>query len=297
MLANVLWAGSYTAAKDALHVLSPIEVSALRFTIASIVLLPVLWIHRSRLRFRRDLPQLGMLCCLGFTLNKLLEFSGLNLTRASDASLLVAAESMFTSILAWLVLHENVRAASVAGLIVGVLGGYIVIEGGLSLPHMGGGLHIVGDLMIILALVAEASYTILGKGALARFPGLVVTAACIIGSLLFWLPAAAVNVAVAGLPHMTTAAWLGMLYLALPATVLANVAWLAALGHVEGASAAPTLFIQPLVGTALAIVLLGERPSWVTLAGGLLIIAGVWLASKGGGSAIEAAVAAEPLTV
>ena len=52
VLANVLWAGSYTAAKDALHVLSPIEVSALRFTIASIVLLPVLWIHRSRLRFR-----------------------------------------------------------------------------------------------------------------------------------------------------------------------------------------------------------------------------------------------------
>jgi drug/metabolite transporter (DMT)-like permease len=297
ILANVLWAGSYTAAKDAMRVLSPIEMNALRFSVAGLILLPVLWAGRSRMRIRRyDLPRLAMLCCLGFTLNKALEFGGLNLTTASDTALLIAAESMFTSILAWVVLRETIRGGAVGGLLVGVVGVYVVIERGLHLPQMGGGMRLAGDLLVLLALVAEAAYTIFGKASLARYPGLLLTATGILGSLVFWLPAAAVNVAVAGPPHMTPAAWLGVLYMAIPGTVVAYIGWMVALGHVDGASAAPTLFIQPLIGTVLAVVLLGERPGWATLAGGILIIAGVWIAGRSGSAAArDAAIAAEPL--
>ena len=37
------------------------------------------------------------------------------------------------------------------------------------------------------------------------------------------------------------------------------------------AAAAPTLFIQPLVGAALAVLLLHDQLTWATLAGGGLI--------------------------
>ena len=42
VLANVLWAGTYTAGKIALRELTPITLNALRFLIAALVLSPVL---------------------------------------------------------------------------------------------------------------------------------------------------------------------------------------------------------------------------------------------------------------
>ncbi len=296
VLANLFWASSYTAAKEALRVLSPVELNFLRFGMAGLVLLPLLWHGRKRLRLtRRDLPRLGVLCLCGFVLNKAAEFSGLNLTTASDTALLIASESMFTAILAWIVLHEPMRRASVRGLLLGAFGVYIVLERGLSWPNMGGGTRLLGDLLVMLALVFEAFYTILGKSSLDRYPGLLITASSILGSLFVWLPAAAIDVAVAGMPHLNTAAWLSVVYMALACTVVGYLVWMVALRYVGAASAAATLYLQPLGGTALAVLVLGERPTWGTLAGGPCIIAGVWQASRRPTAAVAAAVEAEPL--
>ena len=87
-----------------------------------------------------------------------------------------------------------------------------------------------------------------------------------------------------------------MIYLAIAATVMAYTLWMVALRHVDATSAAPTLFLQPLFGTGIAIAVLGERPSWTTLLGGAIIILGVWTASRAGPpQAVRAAVDAEAL--
>jgi drug/metabolite transporter (DMT)-like permease len=49
---------------------------------------------------------------------------------------------------------------------------------------------------------------------------------------------------------------------------------------VKGSAAASTLFIQPLLGTLLAIVLLGEQLTLTTVIGGVLIIVSVYLISR-----------------
>ncbi len=297
IFANVMWSGSYTAGKEAMRILSPIEMNTLRFAVASLALGPVLWFGRRAMPItRRDLIPLGGLSLIGFVLNKLIEFGGLNLTTASDTALLIGAESMFTSIMAWLVLRESVRRGAVWGLIIGSLGIYIVIVDGLGLPHMGGGTRLIGDLLVVLALVCEASYSTFGKAALARYPGLLIIASGVVASMLFWIPASIVNVAVAGVPRMTPGAWAGILYLGIPSTAVAYVIWMVALKHVEAASAAPTLYLQPLLGIVLARVLLSERPDLATLVGGCCIILGVAIAGRGASHAeITSTVAAEPL--
>ncbi|MGH2390462.1 MAG: DMT family transporter [Chloroflexota bacterium] len=296
VIVNLIWAGSYTAAKETLRVLSPVELNGLRFTIAGLVLLPFLLRGWSGPRLSRaDLPRLAVLCLCGFVFNKAAEFTGLNLTTASDTALLIASESMWTALLGWLVLHEALERASVGGLIVGAIGVYIVLERGLNAPSLGSGRHLLGDGLIVVALVFEAFYTVLGKSSLDRYPGLLITASSILGSLVVWIPATAINVAVAGLPHMTTTAWLGVLYMAIPSTVVGYLVWMVVLRYVTAADAAVTLYLQPLAGTALAVVILSERPTWGTLAGGLCIIGGVWLAGRHPGPAVAAAVGAEPL--
>jgi drug/metabolite transporter (DMT)-like permease len=272
--ANVLWAGTYTAGKIALRELSPVELNALRFALAALILSPALLRGWRRIpRDRATLMTLAQLVVLGWVLNKTLEYVGLSLSTASDTALLISTESLFTALLSWLLLRERVRPTGVASLIVGLLGAYLIVERGLllSLGGAGGAGRIVGDVLIVCSLLVEAVYTVRGKSTLVRVPPLLFTSATITGSLIFWLPAGAINVMRDGWPQVSLAGWLGVLYMAAIATALCYWLWFRGLRSVDGSAAAPTLFIQPLVGTVLAVLLLHDELSWATLAGGGLI--------------------------
>ena len=111
---NLLWAGTYVAGKAALRSLSPVELNCLRFGLAGLTFLPFLWRARREISLdRAGLLRLGGLCLLCFVLNKLAEFSGLNLTTASDTALLIASEGLFTALFGWLLLREAVRGRAV----------------------------------------------------------------------------------------------------------------------------------------------------------------------------------------
>jgi drug/metabolite transporter (DMT)-like permease len=277
---NLLWAGTYAAAKEALAALSPVELNCIRFLIAGLAFAPLLWLNRQSLHLdSARLRRLALLCLLGFVLNKAFEFYGLKLSTASDNALLITTESLFTAILGWVLLKEQVRQSAVIGLVISVVGVYLVIERGLVLPRLGGGTRVLGDLLIVTALTFEALYTVVGKAELEHSPAAGITAACVIGSLVVWAPAAAVNAAVAGLPHLTGREWLEIAYLAILGTTVPYALWTAALRYVDAAAAAPTLFLQPLFGTIIAVLLLRDRLTWATVAGGFLIIAGIWIVS------------------
>ena len=283
-LGNALWAGTYTAGKIALGALSPVELNAIRFSLAALLLSPVL--IRGWRRIPRDRATLGALALavlLGWVLNKIFEYSGLALSTASDVALLIATESLFTALLSWTVLRERVTRAGVVALVVGLAGAYLIVARGL-LPNLGGRVgaaRIAGDLLVVFSLLIEAGYTIRGKAVLNRVPPLLFTAATITGSLLVWIPAGAAAVAVSGLPHISLEHGLAILYMAAVATVAAYYLWFRGLSVLDASAAAPTLFIQPLLGAAIAILLLHDTITWATIAGAALIGLSLLLVVRG----------------
>ncbi|HEX9035549.1 MAG TPA: DMT family transporter [Ktedonobacterales bacterium] len=280
VLANMLWAGTYAAGKIALEDLNPIELNALRFTIAAVAMSPALIRGWRRLpRDRASALTLAALTLLGFVLNKALEYYGLALSTASDVALLIATESMFTALISWTLLRERVSVTRVCALILGLLGVYLIVERGLT-PGLGSGassLRIMGDLLVIGSLVLESGYTTLGKRALERMPPLLFTAATLTGSLFVWIPAGALDIMRGGLPHLTIAGWLATLYMALVATVAGYWLWFRGLAVADASTAAPTLFIQPLLGAALGVWLLRDSVNWATWTGGGLVFASLVL--------------------
>src|SRR5581483_150519 len=195
IVANALWAGTYAAGKIALSGLSFIELNSLRFTLTTLLLIPVLWsgrrILRRELSKRSSLRALARLVLLGFVLNKAFEYAGLSLSTAVDVALLIATESIFTAVLSWLVLGEAVTAAGITALIVGFAGVYLVVARGL-VPDLAGSAgisRIAGDLLVIFALMFEAGYTVSGKASLERLPPLLLTGFSVAGSLVVWIPA------------------------------------------------------------------------------------------------------------
>lgn len=282
-MANVLWAGSYVAAKVALLGFSVNLMNALRMIIAALVLLPLLLARRRELRLTRsDVLQLALLALIGFVINKILEYGGLALTTASDVALLIAGESIFTAILSWLFLRERFRRVTGLALLVGFAGVYLIIERSVlpNIPTGGGVWRMVGDLLVVLALVFEAFFTVRGKSLLVKHSPLLVTAAAIVGSTVFWIPVAGYEITVHGWPSVGWQSWLGLIWLAVMATVIAYLAWFKGLERVEGSSAATTLFIQPLLGATLAIVLLGDQLLPTTIIGGALILVSVYVISR-----------------
>ncbi len=283
IFANTLWACSYVAAKFALRDTSVNMMNALRMILSALILLPLLIAMRKDLNLTRgDLPQLAVLALVGFVINKILEYGGLSLTTASDVALLIASESIFTAALSWLLLRERFRLRTGIALALGLFGVYLIVERSLvpNIPAGGGALRIIGDLMVVLALVFESFYTVRGKALLVKHSPLLITAAAIVGSTIFWIPLAGVDVVLHGWHPLGVQAWLSIGWLALMSTVVAYLAWFKGLERVDGSAAASALFIQPLLGTTLAIVLLHDQLLATTIVGGILIVVSVFLISR-----------------
>jgi drug/metabolite transporter (DMT)-like permease len=169
-------------------------------------------------------------------------------------------------------------------LLLGFAGVYLIVERSLlpNIPTGGGATRALGDFLVILALVFEALYTIHGKVLLVKHSPLLVTSAAIVGSTLFWIPVAGFEVVTTGWPTIGWQAGLGIGWLALMSTAVAYLAWFQGLEKIEGTAAATSLFIQPLLGTLLAILLLGDQLLITTIIGGVLILLSNWLQIQGG---------------
>ena len=300
-LGNVLWAGTYSAGKVALASLSFVELNAVRFSLATLLLLPVLWSGRAILRRelsnRASLRELARLVILGFVLNKAFEYAGLSLSTAVDAALLIATETIFTAVLSWLLLGEAVTLVGIGALIVGIAGVYLVVARGLvpDLSGPAGMMRIVGDLLMIFALLFEAGYTVGSKASLGRIPPVLLIAFSVAGSLIVWVPAGLITVAHFGVPRITASAWMSIGYMAAFGTVGGYWMWFRGLSVIDASAAAPFLFIQPLLGAALGVVLLGESLTWATIVGAALILASLGIVTLGSHTEREAALLiAEP---
>lgn len=283
ILANTLWACSYVAAKFALRDISVNMMNALRMIISALVLLPLLFALRKELNLTlRDLPQLALLAIIGFIVNKMLEFGGLALTTASDVALLISSESIFTAALSWLLLRERFKPLTGTALLLGLVGVYLIVERSLvpNIPPGGGALRILGDLMVVLALIFESFYTVRGKALLVKHPPLLITAVAIVGSTIFWVPLAGGEILYSGWHPLSLTAWLAVGWLAIMSTVIAYLVWFKGLEQVDGSAAASSLFVQPLLGTVLAIIVLHDQLLPTTIIGGVLIVASVYLISR-----------------
>jgi len=86
----------------------------------------------------------------------------------------------------------------------------------------------------------------------------------------------------AGWPQLGLFSWLVIGWLAVMVTVVPYLLWFHGLSKIPGSVAASTLFVQPLLGTMLAVVLLHERLTLFTVVGGLLIILSVFVLSRKG---------------
>lgn len=293
MNSNVFWGSSHAVAKTTLDTFPPPLLGALRFSIASAVLAAV-WAWQRRggggeLPARRELPQIAGLGVLSIGVAYLLVYWGINLTTATDASLMIIGEVIFTTLLAALIGGEQVGLRRWSGVLLGSAGvGVLVLSGAQEDAAGTAASRAVGDLLVLAALFLQALYSVWGAGLARRLRPLTLLLVVHVGSLLIWVPLLIGYVASGAFPAASLAAWAGVIYLALIPSVLCNLIWFSVLRSSGASIGAISLFVQPVVGMLLGLLVLHDPLTPWLIAGAALIFLGLGLTSLGDAQATSA---------
>jgi len=207
---------------------------------------------------------------------------GIAHSTASNAALLITVEPTSLLLLSPLLLRERLSRREAIGATMAVAGTVIVVVNGI--PGLTRSLvpHWRGDLLLVLSGMAYAAYTLLGRGVLTRHPVSVVTAWSMLWGTAAMLPLAWLEWRVGQVPVWTPSALVGTLYLGVVITALGYAVWNWCLDRLGASRVAIFVNVQPLAGALIGVWWLGEPLTAFTIAGGLLILAGVHLTVKAG---------------
>jgi drug/metabolite transporter (DMT)-like permease len=284
---NCLWAVSYTAFKVLAPWLDAGGVATLRFGLAGVILLLCWPLLPGAMPSGRDLVRTILMGVIVFVFAPRFQVAGVQLGQAADASVLAALEPLVTSLAAAVFLSEHIRPRRWIGFLLGLTGALLMSEFWLPefrLPAL------TANALIILSYFCESAYSVVGKPILGRAGLLKLLAVALLSGLV-------VNLLIDGLGQQVTnrlfhknalpwptiraaatmppRAWLMLAYLSLICTLAGYSLWFVVIRAAEVNVAALTIFIQPVVGAAVAIVCLHESLHWGQLWGGLVIVVGL----------------------
>jgi drug/metabolite transporter (DMT)-like permease len=156
---TVFWGLSYICAKSLLIVFTPFQVAASRYLITVLIMMAGGFItHRLRPISRHDLPRLFAAGFIGIFIYFILENSGLRLTTAGMASLIIAIIPVLNTIIVSIFLRQHTSLSVWVGVTFSVVGVAVVIGGAEFSIN-----SIWGNLMILGAAFAWVGYTLLNQ--------------------------------------------------------------------------------------------------------------------------------------
>jgi len=271
------WSGSWITGKLAVGGAPPLEISTVRFVIAAIVLATITIATRAGLG-RGMLWPVVLAGVFGYCAYNASVFVGLTMAPASDGALIVPTLIPVLTALAASFVGERLTATKLAGFALASIGAALVIAAGQTGDEISSR-RLVGDVLMLLGAVCWSIYTVLGTIALrTRSPIAIVTIAAPVGALLL-VPLGFFENGYADVTGWSTGVWLNVLYLALVGSVASFIVFYWVVHRVGAGVAAMTSYLVPVLTLALAVVFLGERPQPLQLVGGLVILAGVRLAT------------------
>jgi drug/metabolite transporter (DMT)-like permease len=274
------WAGNAIVGKIAAGHIAPVTLSFLRWFFAFLLVLPFAWKHMARDwgAIRGKLAIMIMLSVTGISAFNTMQYWALEHTEALNTLLLQPAAPLFVAIWSLLLLGIRLTLAQALGILLSMAGVLtILLHGDFStLKNIE---FKRGDLIFLLALFVFGFYSVLslkrpaihglslvgftfGAGAAALIP------------LLIWELISRPAMAIDGANLLT------LFYVAVFPSTLAYLCFNRGVAMIGANRAAPFFHLVPVFGAVMAFVFLGERPHAFDLVGFVLVLTGVFVASR-----------------
>lgn len=261
------WASSFVVIRVCLVALTPVELATARYVTAGLIALAYL-VCRGTAPNRGDLLRISVAAVLFIAAYAVLLNTGELTVPAGPASFIINTMPVFTALIATFVLGERFGRWGWVGTAISLFGVALIAvgaDGGLSLDP--------NALLILGAALCSAIASVLQKPVLGRMSALAVTAwVLLIGSIPLF---PAIPTTVAALVVAPPAVNWSVAYLVVFPTVIGYVTWAIALKRLSAARATNFLYGVPPTATLIGFFCLGETPSTIGAAGGIMAIVGV----------------------
>ena len=197
-------------------------------------------------------------------------------TSVANSTLLANLASLFVTLAAWLLWKQRPSALFAAGLVLALAGVALLVQASLGSSTNA----LLGDGFGVVTALFYAWYLLSVKGIRERGVGtLCLMAVTTSITALILLPVALAS----GEPLLppTTASWLKLLGLALVSHAAGQGLIAYALAQLPAAFSSVGLLLQPVMAALFAWVILSEPLGALQIAGGLVVLAGIYLARRG----------------
>lgn len=199
-------------------------------------------------------------------------FMSLDSISVMRSVVLVTLAPLWVGLAEWGLTRE--RPANRFWLGIGIALGGVVMMGWAGL----GEANLMGDALAVIGGLFSSAYFLLGRSLRQRIHW-ATYAGMVSGFSALWLLPVAL---VLGLPltGFAPASWAALAGLALFPQLVGHGGFNLALGHVKASRVATMILLEPVGATLLALVVLGQVPGAVEVAGGVLIMVGVGVSQK-----------------
>ena len=242
---------------------------------------PVLWVLyflKTKARSQRYSGKWPLLMAAGFAFAGDLGFwhTSIQLTSVANSTLLANLASIFVTLAAWMFLKQKPTRLFLAGLAAALLGVGLLVHTSLAFSSTG----LAGDALGVVTAMFYAGYILAVKGLRDRGETtlhLMAVTSTITALLLF--PVALAS----GEPMLPLSAfgWWVLIGLALISHAAGQGLIAYALAHLPAAFSSVSLLFQPVMAALFAWLLLYEGLVPLQIAGGIVVLAGIYLARKG----------------
>ncbi|MFD6442185.1 DMT family transporter [Peribacillus sp. NPDC060186] len=271
-LAASIWGGMYVVVKVVVDSVPPLELVWFRYVIAIVALLIIGVITKQSWRIeKRDWLLIFMIGLIGNTISIVTQEIGTMLSTAQMGAIITSTTPAFMVLFARIILKEKITFKKALSIILATIGVCIIV----------GNAHInssnqLGAVSLLIAALTWSLMSVLIKRVPGQYSQIVVTTYAILVSIALLTPFT-INrldkLDFQAMMHPTI--WGGLLYLGVISTACAFLLWNRGLQMLNASSGGLFFFFQPIVGTFLGWLLLGEQiglPFWI---GTLLIFIGV----------------------
>ncbi|MFQ6116649.1 MAG: DMT family transporter [Candidatus Bipolaricaulia bacterium] len=276
----VIWGVNFSLVKWALSELSPLAFNAVRFTLASGLIFVLLLLKEGW----RPVPPVDMLKIfglglLGDSLFQVLFIEGIWRTTAGNSALFLSTTPLWTAALSVALGKERLSGAAWAGIGLATIG-VILVAVGSSQAFSLGGPRTIGDLLVLLAALAWAGYSVFSKDLLRRYSPLRLTAmAMVTGSLGLWIFAIPAMLR-QNWAAVSWRAWGAVAYSGALGIAVAYFIWAIGVQRLGPARTAIFSNLTPILAFIVAFLILGEPVTWLQGLGGVAILSGVGLTER-----------------
>ena len=280
--AMFMWGGTWIAGRIvAQELTAPLAAPAIRFLLAGLVLAGFALLTEGRIPRPQTGSEWGTVSSLAMTgifLYALCFFYGLKHISAGRGALVVALTPVVVALAAWFLGQERMTTLKLTGIAIAMVGCLTVIGNGNPLALLHGSVGI-GEWLILGCVLCWTAYTFIGRHATKTLSPIAATLwASLIGALLLGITALIQGGT--DLVAWSPAVWASVIFLALGGTALAFTWFADGVKRLGAARASAFVNLVPVFAVLQAAILLDEHLGLSVLAGGLLVIAGVWLTAN-----------------